>query len=59
MYPSRRQTPIHFSLFSQGSFVSRREPTTKTEAVKVETKHQVLLGTNVLHNNMLELVQSV
>lgn len=57
--PERKADTNSLLSFPQGSFVSGREPAMKTEAVKVETKHQVLLGTNLLHNNVLELVQSV
>lgn len=59
MYLRGRQTPIHFSLFHRGVLCQEGSQIQRRDLFKVETKHQVLLGTNLLHNNMLELIQSV
>lgn len=59
MYLRGRQTPIHFSLFHGGVLCQEGSQLPRRKLFKVETKHQVLLGTNLLHNNMLEHIQSV
>ena len=59
MYLRGRQTPIHFSLFQRGVLCQEGSQLRRRKLFKVETKHQVLPGTNLLHNTVLELIQSV
>lgn len=59
MYLRGRQTPIYFSLFHRGVLCQEGSQLRRRNLFKVETKLQVLLGTNLLHNNTLELVQSL
>lgn len=59
MYLRGRQTPIHFSLFQRGVLCQEGSQLRRRKLFKVETKHQVLPGTNLVHNTVLELIQSV
>lgn len=59
MYLRGRQTPIYFSLFHRGVLCQEGSQLRRRNLFKVETKLQVLLGTNLLHSNILELVQSL